>query len=313
MSSKKNKPRTGRGLDALLGGASIELASPGRAFSEHAVDMPDDASDLTREINLDLIDSNPWQPRTQFDEETLAELAQSVRELGVITPITLRKADGGRYQIISGERRCKAAAMADLTTIPAYVIHAQDRDMQIMALVENIQRTDLNPIDIAAAFHDLIEKYNLTQEKLSEIVGKNRASITNYLRLLKLPPEVQQAVRAQHISMGHAKVLMGVDDADMQKDIARSIRQQDLSVRQVEDLVKTMLLPKSAKPTPSAAAVEPLNEKMQESIALLKEVFDHHLSGRASINHNTDGTTRIVLNLKTDDDVQFILTKFMNN
>jgi ParB family chromosome partitioning protein len=319
MSDKKNKPRTGRGLDALLGGVAIELTTPGHAFAEPmSVDNTSSTSAIsTHEIDLDLIDTNPWQPRTHFEEEAMTELAQSVRELGIITPITVRRTENDRYQIISGERRFKAASMANLTQIPAYVMDADDRNMQILALVENIQREDLNPIDIAAGFQDLVEKYNLTQEKISEIVGKPRASITNYLRLLKLPPEIQNAVRTQVIAMGHAKVLMGLDNAQTQKNIAAQIVEHDLSVRQVEDIVKTYTQNKSEKPAdkPQSArkeseeTSEEASEETQEMLLLLKEIFDRNLSGRTAVKYNANGTARITIDINTSADIQFMLTK----
>jgi ParB family chromosome partitioning protein len=311
MSNKTQKNRTGRGLDALLEGASIMLAKPGQAFA-----VGDNApvamlqADTIREISINLIDANPNQPRTHIENEELEGLAQSIRELGIITPITVRKLDNGRYQIISGERRCKAARMAELDGIPAYVLEADDRSMQIMALVENIQREDLNPIDIAAAFQDLIEKYDLTHEKISEMVGMNRASITNYLRLLKLPPEIQDAVRAETISMGHAKVLMSVDNADTQNEIVHKIVQQNLSVRQVEDLLKIMNTSKPEKTKSPTSVSESVDSMTQDLLLQLKELFNHHLSGQTTLKTKADGTTRITIDLKNNDDIQLFLTKF---
>jgi ParB/RepB/Spo0J family partition protein len=216
------------------------------------------------EIKLDLIDANPFQPRTRFEEETLGELAQSVRELGIITPITVRHSDNGRYQIISGERRYKAAAMAHLTAIPAYVMDTDDRNVQIMALVENIQREDLNPIDIAAGFQDLIEKYDLTQEKISEMVGMKRAAITNYLRLLKLPPEIQNAVQAQTISMGHAKVLLGIDNAQEPPTL------QDLIAIQTQGNYSCVILNGDKPRTFNQRGVADLYDLLHNEPALLK-------------------------------------------
>ena len=304
--SKKNKPRTGAGLDKLLGGVSIEMATPGQAFADAPPAYRTETPDWIKEIELALIDTNPHQPRTRFEAEELEGLAQSIRELGIITPITVRACGGGRYQIISGERRCRAARMASLAAVPAYVMEADDRNMQIMALVENIQREDLNAIDIAAAYQNLASEYELTQDKISEMVGKKRATIANYLRLLKLPPEIQLAVREQIITMGHAKALMGIEDAEMQKDIARRIVEQELSVREVEAMIKKLQQPSILPSKPLPAAVD---EDMRELLPLLKEIFDRHLSGTALIKQNADGTARISIDLKTSEDIQFMIDK----
>ena len=226
MTSKNNKGLgrgLGRGLDSLIPGAGQEKTL-----------QPEGASHLTsvRELDLEQISPNPFQPRSEFDRERLQELTDSISRMGVIQPITVKKVSIGRYQIISGERRYRASKAAGLKTIPAYVKDADENSMLEMALVENIQREDLDPIDIAISFQRLIEECNLTQEALSPRVGKNRATIANYLRLLKLQPEIQLAVKSGAISMGHAKALLGVEDANTQKRIVDSIVADELSVRQ---------------------------------------------------------------------------------
>ena len=214
----------GRGLDALI---SMDNIVPSGTSSIH-------------EIELSQIVPNPDQPRREFDQEALEELASSIRELGIIQPISLRQVDGENYQIIAGERRYRAAQMAGLETIPAYVRTVEDETLMEMALIENIQREDLNSIEIALAFQKLIELYQLTQEKLSERVGKKRTTIANYLRLLKLPAEVQIGLRDKRIDMGHARALLSVADPALQLELYERILSDGLSVRSVEDLAKTL-------------------------------------------------------------------------
>jgi ParB family chromosome partitioning protein len=316
MSSKQTstppkKKAVGRGITALLGdNRSIALAEPGKAYpnatDEHSA-TPTDADVATaspiREVPLDLIDVNPWQPRTQFDEDALSELVQSVRTMGIIQAITVRQIDGERYQIINGERRCRAAKIIGLTTIPAYVRTADDRQVQIMALAENLIREDLNPIDVAVGLQNMIDQHDLTQEQVSDIVGKNRATVANFLRLLKLPDEIQHAVRQQVISLGHAKVLMGIEDKATLIDIADKIKSKGLSVRQTETLTKTARQPQQ----PSVAPEQP-DENTKELLALLKELCTRHFKGRANVTQTTAGT-RLTLELKTDDDIHYIINK----
>lgn len=191
-------------------------------------------------VSLDEIEKNPFQPRENFDEEGLIELANSIKEQGVIQPVTVRKTEGEKYQLITGERRFKASKMAGLTEIPAYVRIADDSAMLEMAIVENIQRENLNPIEIAIGYNRLIEDYNLTQEMLSERLGKSRPTIANYLRLLKLPAEIQIGLRQEKISMGHAKSLVSIDNIQTQLNIFHDIIAQNLSVRQVEEIVQNV-------------------------------------------------------------------------
>ena len=212
----------GRGLDALITMDDVKTSG----------------SSSINEIELSKIKPNPDQPRREFDADGLAELATSIRELGIIQPISLRQVDDGTYQIIAGERRYRASLMAGLTSVPAYVRTAEDETMMEMALIENIQREDLNSIEIALTFQKLIEQYELTQERLSERIGKKRATIANYLRLLKLPAEIQMGLKNKHIDMGHARALLSIDDPAMQLRIYELIQENGYSVRKVEELVK---------------------------------------------------------------------------
>jgi len=217
-------------------------------------------------INIDLIDTNPYQPRNTFEDEKLLELSESIKHLGVIQPITVRKLENGRYQLISGERRLRAAKLAGLTSIPAFIRDVSETEILQLALVENIQREDLNAIDVAIALEKLIEEYNLTQEQLSEKIGKNRATIANFLRLLKLPVEVQAAIREGKISMGHARALINLPSIELQLEITEKIIQNDLSVRQVEELVRKLQEEKDKKIVKEDAPLPSSLKRIQDVI-----------------------------------------------
>lgn len=225
MPAHKKFPALGRGLDALI--STEEEVHTGGSSS-------------INEVPVFKIKANPNQPRREFSPEALQELAESIRQIGIIQPITLRLMEDGTYQIIAGERRWRASQMAGLTSVPAYVRTADDENMMQMALVENIQREDLNAIEIALAYQHLIEQYNLTQDKLSEKVGKNRATIANYLRLLKLPAQVQMALQNKEMDQGHARALLGLEKPSLQLKLYHEIREKGYSVRQVEEMVKAL-------------------------------------------------------------------------
>ncbi|MDE6628612.1 MAG: ParB/RepB/Spo0J family partition protein [Muribaculaceae bacterium] len=201
-------------------------------------DAPAQGSSAINDVALSQISPNPAQPRTTFDEESLDELAASIRELGIIQPLSLRKTDPESYQIIAGERRYRAAMKAGLTSVPAYIRTANDLELTEMALIENIQREDLNAIEIALTFKKLIDQYSLTQERLSERIGKKRATVANFLRLLRLPAEVQLGLRDRRVDMGHARALLSIDNPSVQLRIYKEILKQGLSVRKVEELAK---------------------------------------------------------------------------
>ena len=230
----------GRGLDSLI--------SMG--------DMPADTGSAINEIELSRIDANPEQPRSTFDEETLQELADSIRELGIIQPLSLRMKDDGRYQIIAGERRWRAAQMAGLTTVPAYVRTVSDSEMTEMALIENIQREDLNAIEVALTFRKLIDTYSLTQERLSARLGKKRATIANHLRLLKLPAEIQIGLRDRRLDMGHARALLSVENPKQQLRLYNLIVKEGLSVRRVEEMAREINIAIQRGETPELTPVK---------------------------------------------------------
>ncbi|MEZ7955323.1 MAG: ParB/RepB/Spo0J family partition protein, partial [Bacteroidales bacterium] len=241
------KSALGRGLGALISDAnSLNLGRQHTGEGE-----PGFAS--ISEISIGKIVANPYQPRSSFDKEALDELADSIKTLGLIQPITVRQIEDGTFQIISGERRFRASQLAGLSTIPAYIRKADDQGMLEMAIVENIQRENLDSIEIALSFQRLIEECSLTQEEMAERVGKKRATITNYLRLLKLPAEIQLAIRAGKITMGHAKALLSLDSPSKQLKICSTIVEKDLSVREVEERVKKMGLAKEEKKSPESA------------------------------------------------------------
>ena len=233
--SKTRKPVLGKGLSALL-------QDPNKDSSISAVNSP-----MMAFIHPDEVAVNPYQPRTTFDKEALADLAQSISELGIIQPITVRKISDGSYQLVSGERRLRASKLAKLESIPAFVREANDQESLEMALVENIQREDLDPIEIALSYQRLIDEIDLTQDSMSKRVGKKRSTITNYLRLLKLHPQVQGALRRREISMGHGRALMAIDDEEAQIELLVIVLNQSLSVRATEELVRKYSSPKNEK------------------------------------------------------------------
>jgi len=253
----------GRGLDALI---DTHVTTGG--------------SSSISEVELNLISANPNQPRRNFDEEALQELSDSIREHGVISPITLRKNADGTYLIIAGERRYRASKMAGLATIPAYVRTAKDEQVMEWALIENIQREDLDAIEIALAYQRLMEDYKLTQEKMSERVGKKRATVANYLRLLKLPAEIQIGIKQKHIDMGHARAILGSPSTEQQLALYHRILKEGLSVRKVEELVVEAKSPKkkvvkvATEESPYALQQRQLSQRLETKV----KITEHHLT-----------------------------------
>jgi len=251
------------------------------------------------EISIRNISVNPFQPRSSFDEESLNELVMSVQEHGIIQPITVRKAGDNKYQLITGERRIRAAQKAGMKRIPAYVREAGDENMLELALVENIQREDLDAIEVAISYQRLIEEFSLTQEGLGDRVGKKRATIANYLRLLHLPAEVQTAIREKKISMGHARALAGIEDKDYQLEVFVKILSQDLSVRSVEGLAK------KAKVT---VVPDPEPESVRSDYEDLREHLSHYFGATIEFSRSNKGNGRIVIPFKSDEDLQRIVS-----
>ncbi len=264
--SKRNA--LGRGLSALLSDTPVEeklevdVASPAK-----------NANGSINEISIDEIETNPFQPRQHFDQDALKELSESIKVHGIIQPITVRRLNRNQYQLISGERRFQASKLAGLTSLPAYIRSADDQQMLEMALIENIQRENLNPIEISLSYQRLITECNLKQEELGERVGKNRSTVTNYLRLLKLPPDIQIALRDNKISMGHARAIINVDSADSQLYIFKKTLSEDLSVRKVEELVREVMTRSQSE------------EKVKTESGVPKEIS--HLQSRLSSHFGT--------------------------
>ena len=249
MAKAVRKQALGRGLSALLNDSSSEINSVNDKNADKIIGS-------IVEIELNLIDVNPFQPRSYFNEEALQELASSINELGVIQPITVRKLAGNKFQLVSGERRFRASKLIGKTTIPAYIRIANDQEMLEMALVENIQRKDLDPIEVALSYQRLIDEIDLTQEEMSQRVGKKRSTISNYLRLLKLDPIVQTGMRDGFLSMGHGRALINIENNEEQLNIYEKIIQQKLSVRQTEQLVKDLKSGNPTVPKKSATVIE---------------------------------------------------------
>ncbi len=285
MSSKKKG--LGKGLSALLESAETDItlsALDGKTSANSGV------LGSIAQVDISSIETNPFQPRTEFEKEALIDLTNSIKVHGIIQPITLRKMGRGNYQIISGERRFRAAQLAGLTQVPCYIRVADDQTMLEMAIVENLQREDLNAIEIALSFKRLIDECNLTQEQLSEKVGKNRSTVTNYLRLLKLPLAVQVALRENKISMGHARALLSISDEDKQLAALETILEENLSVRKVEELVKE----KGAKDA-SKSSIE-LTKTEKRAVESLAKLLDT----KVLVTMNNRGKGKIVIDFKTD-------------
>lgn len=284
MALKRNA--LGRGLDSLISISDIQTGG----------------SSAISEIDITRIKPNPNQPRRTFDEETLSELAASISELGVVQPLSVRDTGDGFYQIIAGERRWRAANQAGLTTVPAYVRTASDSEVTEMALIENIQREDLNAIEVALAFRNLIDTYNLTQEKLSERLGKKRATIANHLRLLRLPAEIQLGLRDHKLDMGHARALLSVEDPKQQLKLYNLIIKEGLSVRKVEELAKKFLdgNPLNAESKPKTED----NKKYEELQGKLEATFNTPVK----ISVKSGGKGSLSFSFKNSDELERLLT-----
>jgi ParB family transcriptional regulator, chromosome partitioning protein len=297
MNAKKRA--LGRGLGALLDTPSGEVQP------QYNVEVDLHAVGTVAHVPLELIQSNPFQPRTDFDQQALEELANSIKEQGVIQPVTVRKAEEGKFELISGERRCKAAHLAGLSSIPAYIRSANDQEMREMAIVENIQRENLNPMEIALGYQQLIEDCNLTQEMLAEKLGKSRSSITNQLRLLKLPADIQIGLRQELISTGHARALLSVINIQTQLEIYQDIIAQGLSVRDVEEIAKNINEEKVEEKAPDGkTSIDNFsNNKYQE----LQKSLTAFYGSKVQIKTRSDGKGSVVINFSSGEDLERIL------
>ncbi len=286
---KKNA--LGRGLGALIDGVEKEVLEKKVEANMH--------------ISVDSIDANPFQPRTNFDEQSLEELAASIKKLGIVQPLTVREVAAGRYQLIAGERRLRAARLAGLTHVPAYIRTADDQAMLELALVENIQREDLDAVEVAISFQRLIEECTLTQEQLSERVGKQRSTVANYLRLLKLPAEIQLGIRNKQLMMGHARALVNIEDQKKQIGIYYKIVDGGLSVRQAEDLVRHSQTLLTKDPEKSER-----KKKLNEDYSRLSEHLNKIFSARVNFKINENGKGKIVIPFESTEEMERILGVF---
>jgi len=289
MAKANKKQALGRGLSALLKDPSNDIKSIQDKNADKVIGN-------IVELDIDSIEVNPHQPRTNFNKESLQELASSIKELGIIQPITVRKLDFNKYQLVSGERRFRASKLIGLETITAYVRIANDQESLEMALVENIQRQDLDPIEIALSYQRLIDEIQLTQEQMSERVGKKRSTITNYLRLLKLDPIIQTGMRDGFISMGHGRALITIEDQTIQLDIYEKVLSNKLSVRETESLVRNFNTNKDLE-VPSKK-VEELPSHIKKGISAFSEYFGHKIDVKVSKN----GKGKITIPFHSEED-----------
>ena len=292
MNNKRNA--LGKGLSALLENSETDITTSRKLTSDSSV------IGSVSDIPVEQIIANPFQPRDEFDEQELQNLAASIREIGIIQPITVRKMGYDQYQIISGERRFRASKLAGLKMIPAYVRIANDQNMLEMALVENIQRKDLNAVEVAFSYKRLIDECDLTQEELGQRVGKNRSSITNYLRLLRLPPQIQSALKEEKITMGHARALTAVEDLGMQLEIFKDMLANEMSVREVEDIVRKVSKNKKKGSAKSAKGMNPFFAEMQNK---LSDKYDR----KVNLKMNRSGKGSVELAFHSEDDLQALL------
>lgn len=302
MSSKQRG--LGKGLSALLGDAGNldSLRSPVGYVNKDVVGTkdPQDTADVLR-IPVNMIEPNPFQPRMSFDQDSLQELAASIRTFGLIQPITVRKKSADRYQIISGERRFKACQIAGMDMVPAYIRDANDQGMLEMAIVENIQRENLDPIEVAMSYQRLIDECSLTQEQMADRVGKKRASVTNYLRLLKLPAKVQHDLKVGLLSVGHAKVLLGLDDVVLQEKLCDFVIKNSLSVRQLEDKIKELQAQQQNEVKPKKEVNLP--DEYYRVLEHIGKFFDKSISLRRA----DSGKGTMTIHFDSDDEIRRFL------
>ena len=300
----KQQRGLGKGIGALLGMEADlnNIRKPVGYINKEVVNVEQPHQQTTADIlriPVDLIEPNPFQPRMSFDQDALEELAESIKTLGLIQPITVRRKDDGRYQIISGERRFRACRLSGMDMVPAYIRDTNDQGMLEMAIVENIQRENLDPIEIAMSYQRLIDECRLTQEQMAVRVGKKRASVTNYLRLLKLPAKIQHDLKVGLLSVGHAKVLLGIEDAQLQEYLCDLVIKEDMSVRQLEDKIKKMS-------TPKAEASEDAQDLPDEYFKVL-EIVGKYFENNISLKRSAAGKGSMTIHFSSDEEVRKFL------
>ena len=295
----------GKGVGAIFGGVpnADQLRKPVGYINKDVVGTQgshENTADILR-VPVEMIEPNPFQPRLSFDQEALNELASSIRTLGLIQPITVRRSSPGKYQIISGERRYKACRLAGMSTIPAYIRDTDDQGMLEMAIVENVQRENLDPIELALSYQRLIDECNLTQDKLAERVGKNRATVSNTIRLLKLPAKVQHDIKVGLLSMGHAKAILGVDDPEKQEQLCDLVIKDGMSVRELEALVRKML------EEPTTTTAKPVQNRTQELPDDYYKILSHvgrFFSNEISLKRSSSGKGTMTIKFSSDEEVK---------
>lgn len=296
--SKVNKDKMSRGIGSLL--SNIESGNKSKNKRSEA------SNGSTSEIDISTIEVNPFQPRVDFEEEALKELKESIAIHGVIQPITVRRLSANRYQIISGERRWRASQLAGKKTIPAYIREADDQGMLEMALLENIQRADLNPLEVALSYQRLLDECDLTHEELSERLGKKRSTITNHLRVLKLLPDTQKALRERSITLGHAKIIAGVDNVEEQAQLLELILKEGLSVRATEAASKKKS--SSVRPNPTGSSAQTLHPEVKKYQNRLAE----HIGSKVNIARSDNGRGSIKISFSSDDELNEIMDALLN-
>lgn len=299
--SGKPQRGLGKGVAALFGESGADLTMLRKPVGYVNKDVvgakePVDTSDILR-IPVDMIEPNPFQPRMSFDQQALNELAESIRTFGLIQPITVRKKSEGKYQIISGERRYKACRIAGMDMVPAYIRDANDQGMLEMAIVENIQRENLDPIEVAMSYQRLIEECSLTQEQMADRVGKKRASVTNYLRLLKLPAKVQHDLKVGLLSVGHAKVLLGIDDQVLQEELCDLVIKNDLSVRDLEEKIHKLSAGSSNKDK------QPKKQDLPEDYYKVLEHIGKYFENNISLKRSANGKGSMTIRFNSDEEM----------
>ena len=299
MAVRKKYDRSvlGRGLNDIGGGRGLDALIDTR-------EVRTQGSSNLNEIEISQIQPNPNQPRREFDQEALQELANSISELGIIQPITLRQVENGKYQIIAGERRWRASQLAGLTSIPAYIRTVEDEGVMEMALVENIQREDLNAIEVALAYQHLAETTGMTQEKISKRVGKSRAAVTNYMRLLKLPAQVQMALKNHEIDMGHARALLAIDSPSTQVKLFKEIQKQQYSVRKVEEMVQALKNGEDIKTSKGKVAA---TTQLPEEFTILKQRLSQFFQAKVQMTCSPKGKGKISISFNNEEELERIM------
>lgn len=303
MTMSKTPRGLGKGLGALLGD-NTDLSSfrkPVEYINKTVVtsEQPQNTADIML-IPVGMIEPNPFQPRSAFDQDAMEELADSIRTLGLIQPITVRRKSNDRYQIISGERRFRASKMAGMNEIPAYIRETDDQGMLEMAIVENIQREDLDPIEVALSYQRLIEECSLTQEQMATRVGKKRASVTNYLRLLRLPAKIQHDLKVGLLSVGHAKVLLGVENQEIQEELCDLVIKEELSVRQLENMIRKMEKGENPKDKPQ-------EQDLPEDYFKVLEIVGKYFTNNISLKRNSSGKGTMTIHFSSDEEISKFL------